>query len=142
MIVDLPNCSIYETLRVFHLCFRLKDMRVSIVTILVTVVSVLGAVQEVKSHKDQPLSGIAIHRITFDLNEKAYLKASPTVLGSNVITIPLLLSDLFIVFLRIAKLQCNFFLQGQHSELVLVEYSSPKPSDDDWIGVFSPADFK
>ncbi|CAE5957399.1 unnamed protein product [Arabidopsis arenosa] len=88
-------------------------MRESLVAILVTVVSVLGAIQQVKSHKDQPLSGIAIHKITFDLNEKAYVKASPTVLGSN----------------------------GQHSELVLVQYSSPKPSDDDWIGVFSPADF-
>jgi hypothetical protein len=88
-------------------------MRESLVAILVTVISVLGAIHQVKSHEDQPLSGIAVHKITFGLNEKAYVKASPTVLGSN----------------------------GQHSELVLVQYSSPKPSDDDWIGVFSPADF-
>lgn len=60
----------------------------SIVAILVTVmVSVLGAIQEVESHKDQPLSGIAIHKTMFHLHEKAYVKASPTVLGSNVITI-------------------------------------------------------
>ncbi|CAH2037868.1 unnamed protein product [Thlaspi arvense] len=85
-----------------------------VLAVSVTVVLIaLGAIHKVKSHKDQPLSGIAIHMTTFDLNEKAYVKASPTVLGSN----------------------------GQHSELVLVEYSSPKPSDDDWIGVFSPADF-
>ncbi|KAL1220050.1 putative inactive purple acid phosphatase 1 [Cardamine amara subsp. amara] len=89
-------------------------MRESVVAILVTViVSVLGAIQEVESHKDQPLSGIAIHKTTSHLHEKAYVKASPTLLGSN----------------------------GQHSELVLVEYNSRKPSDDDWIGVFSPADF-
>ncbi|EFH69032.1 hypothetical protein ARALYDRAFT_888748 [Arabidopsis lyrata subsp. lyrata] len=52
-------------------------------------------------------------RTLFDLNEQAYIKASPTVLGSD----------------------------GQHMEWVLVEYSSPYPSDDDWIGVFSPGDF-
>ncbi|KAG2323746.1 hypothetical protein Bca52824_006474 [Brassica carinata] len=74
---------------------------------------VVGAIQEVKGHIEKPLSGIAIHKTTFDLNEKAHVKASPTVLGSN----------------------------GQHSESVLVEFSSPYPSDDDWIGVFSPADF-
>lgn len=72
-----------------------------IVAFLVTVVLVLGAIQEVKSHKDQPLSGIAIHKTTFHLSEKAFVKASPTVLGSNVTKITNLLFsiiDVFIVF--------------------------------------------
>ncbi|KAH0854065.1 hypothetical protein HID58_092629 [Brassica napus] len=84
------------------------------VAVLVTLVVVLYLCGgTVESHKDQPLSGIAIHETTFHLNDKAHVKASPTLLGSN----------------------------GQHSELVLVEFSSPHPSDEDWIGVFSPADF-
>ncbi|KAF7827975.1 putative inactive purple acid phosphatase 1 [Senna tora] len=31
--------------------------------------------------------------------------------------------------------------QGQNTEWVSVEYSSPMPSNDDWIGIFSPANF-
>ncbi|CAN6901959.1 unnamed protein product [Brassica oleracea] len=84
---------------------------VAVLVTLVVVLSLCGGT--VESHKDQPLSGIAIHETTFHLNDKAHVKASPTLLGSN----------------------------GQHSELVLVEFSSPHPSDEDWIGVFSPADF-
>ncbi|CAA7039320.1 unnamed protein product [Microthlaspi erraticum] len=84
-----------------------------LVAVLLAIVLALGAIQEGKSHKDQPLSGIAIHKTTFHLNEKASVKASPTILGAN----------------------------GQDSEWVLVEYTSPHASNDDWIGVFSPADF-
>ncbi|KAJ4915701.1 putative inactive purple acid phosphatase 1 [Raphanus sativus] len=82
--------------------------------ILLLLIVVVGAIQQVKCfHIEKPLSGIAIHKTTVHLNEQAHVKASPTVLGSN----------------------------GQHSEHVLVEFSSLYPSDDDWIGVFSPADF-
>ncbi|KAF2617230.1 hypothetical protein F2Q68_00042391 [Brassica cretica] len=95
--------------------FPLVDMRnhQRSVAVLVTLVVALALGVGVESHKDQPLSGIAIHETTFHLNDKAHVKASPTLLGSN----------------------------GQHSEIVLVEFSSPHPSDDDWIGVFSPANF-
>jgi len=78
----------------------LEDMRESLVAILVTVISVLGAIHQVKSHEDQPLSGIAVHKITFGLNEKAYVKASPTVLGSNVI--------ITILFLYFSSLLMNY----------------------------------
>ncbi|EOA12505.1 hypothetical protein CARUB_v10026184mg [Capsella rubella] len=87
--------------------------KLKLVTILMTIVLALGTIQEGKPHGDQPLASIAIHKTLFDLNEEAYVKASPTLLGSD----------------------------GKHSEWVLVEYSSPHPSDDDWIGVFSPAAF-
>ncbi|CAF2050926.1 unnamed protein product [Brassica rapa] len=95
---------------------RRQQQSVAVLVTLYVVVVVLalgGRIQQVESHKDQPLSGIAIHETTFHLNDKAHVKASPTLLGSN----------------------------GQHSEFVLVEFTSPHPSDDDWIGVFSPADF-
>lgn len=35
---------------------------------------------------------------------------------------------------------CMF--QGQSSDWVVVEFSHPKPSNDDWIGVFSPSGFR
>ncbi|OVA00802.1 Phosphoesterase domain [Macleaya cordata] len=62
---------------------------------------------------DQPLSNIAIHNVEFAHHKLAYVKASPSLLGS----------------------------QGQNTEWVKVKFSSPNPSDDDWIGVFSPANF-
>ena len=45
---------------------------------------VLTTLQEAWSHGDQPLSKIAIHKATVDLNRDAYIKASPTVLGIKV----------------------------------------------------------
>ncbi|GAB4840120.1 polynucleotide adenylyltransferase [Ancistrocladus abbreviatus] len=65
------------------------------------------------SHGDQPLSKVAIHNTKLSLNNKAYIKASPTLLG----------------------------LRGKNREWVTVKYSYPNPSVDDWIGVFSPANF-
>lgn len=65
------------------------------------------------SHGDQPLSKIAIYKATINLHVSAYIKASPTTLG----------------------------LKGQTTEWVTLEYATPNPSNDDWIGVFSPANF-
>ncbi|XP_038721495.1 probable inactive purple acid phosphatase 1 [Tripterygium wilfordii] len=73
----------------------------------------LAILGKTSCHGDQPLSRIAIHKATFALDDHAYVKASPTVLG----------------------------LGGQNSEWVTVQYSSSNPSVDDWIGVFSPANF-
>jgi len=39
------------------------------------------------------------------------------------------------------RLWLPYFLQGKDREWVTVTYSNPKPSKDDWIGVFSPANF-
>ncbi|XVF03193.1 hypothetical protein REPUB_Repub04eG0240400 [Reevesia pubescens] len=79
-----------------------------------TILLVLGILHKASSHGVQPLSRIAIHKVTLALDTRAYVKASPTVLG----------------------------LIGQNTEWVTVEYSSPNPSIDDWIGVFSPANFR
>ncbi|KAJ0963493.1 hypothetical protein J5N97_028615 [Dioscorea zingiberensis] len=65
------------------------------------------------SSGEQPLSRIAIHKATFAIHGSAYVKASPNVLG----------------------------LKGENKEWVTLEYSHPDPSSDDWIGVFSPANF-
>ncbi|KAK8522837.1 hypothetical protein V6N12_056532 [Hibiscus sabdariffa] len=74
---------------------------------------ILATLEVVASHGDQPLSAIAVQKATFFLNHQAYIKVSPTVLG----------------------------LKGQNEDWVIVEFSSPHPSVDDWIGVFSPSDF-
>lgn len=85
--------------------------------ILATVAVLLalgGAIQQVKFHVEKPLSGIDIYKTIFDLNEKkAHVKASPTLLGSNVIKEAILSS--FLVCARSGlmkkknKLQCNFY---------------------------------
>ncbi|KAG8049064.1 hypothetical protein GUJ93_ZPchr0009g1119 [Zizania palustris] len=61
----------------------------------------------------QPLSRIAMERATVAADASARVKARPTVLG----------------------------LKGESSDWVVVEFFNPKPSDDDWIGVFSPSEF-
>ncbi|TYI51559.1 hypothetical protein E1A91_D12G185100v1, partial [Gossypium mustelinum] len=81
--------------------------------IMWTILLVLAILHRASSHGIQPLSRIAIHKATLALDNLAYVKASPTVLGLN----------------------------GQNTEWVTVEYSSPNPSMDDWIVVFSPANF-
>ena len=63
---------------------------------------------------EQPLSRIAVERTTLAVDGAARVEASPTVLG----------------------------LDGQDSAWVEVEFFHPNPSVDDWIGVFSPANFR
>ncbi|XP_042378596.1 nucleotide pyrophosphatase/phosphodiesterase-like isoform X1 [Zingiber officinale] len=61
----------------------------------------------------QPLSRVAIHRTRLSLEDQAFVRASPPLLG----------------------------LKGEDTEWVIVELGSPNPTPDDWIGVFSPANF-
>ncbi|XP_054807002.1 probable inactive purple acid phosphatase 27 [Prosopis cineraria] len=61
----------------------------------------------------QPLSKIAIHRTTYELLHNASIQAHPLLLG----------------------------IEGKDSEWVTVELHSPNPSEDDWVAVFSPANF-
>ncbi|XP_007045860.2 PREDICTED: probable inactive purple acid phosphatase 1 isoform X1 [Theobroma cacao] len=81
--------------------------------IFLPILLILATLEEAASHGDQPLSKIAVQKATFSLNHQAYIKVSPTVLG----------------------------LKGQNADWVTVEFSSPNPSVDDWIGVFSPSNF-
>ncbi|XP_020586954.1 nucleotide pyrophosphatase/phosphodiesterase [Phalaenopsis equestris] len=61
----------------------------------------------------QPLSKIAIHAASLELDSSAIIKASPSVLG----------------------------LQNKDTEWINIELQSPNPASDDWVGVFSPAKF-
>ncbi|OAY50129.1 probable inactive purple acid phosphatase 1 [Manihot esculenta] len=81
--------------------------------IFTAIAVVLAILQEASSHGIQPLSRISVHTTTFALNDNAYVKASPAILG----------------------------LKGQNTEWVTLEYASPNASNADWIGVFSPANF-
>ncbi|KAK9276044.1 hypothetical protein L1049_005575 [Liquidambar formosana] len=81
--------------------------------IFLAILCALASFGEVRSHGDQPLSKIAIHKATVSLHDGAYVKASPPILG----------------------------LGGQNIQWVTLEYSYPNPSIDDWIGVFSPSNF-
>ncbi|KAK3035940.1 hypothetical protein RJ639_031363, partial [Escallonia herrerae] len=80
---------------------------------LLAVFLVLVSLEGVASHGVQPLSRISIHKAVVTLDDRAYVKASPPVLG----------------------------LSGQNAEWLTIELSSPNPSIEDWIGVFSPANF-
>ncbi|KAL9226146.1 hypothetical protein vseg_001992 [Gypsophila vaccaria] len=90
-----------------------KEMRGCLLTLLVVLLvteNFHGAV----SHGDQqPLSKIATHMATTARHDKAYVKASPSLIGQG----------------------------GNSIEWVTVKFSYPDPTIDDWIGVFSPADF-
>ncbi|KAL6556950.1 putative inactive purple acid phosphatase 24 [Orobanche hederae] len=62
---------------------------------------------------EQPLSKIAIEETTLALRDLISVKASPHVLG----------------------------LKGEDTEWIFLEIENDNPSNDDWIGVFSPAKF-
>ncbi|XP_020583862.1 probable inactive purple acid phosphatase 1 [Phalaenopsis equestris] len=81
--------------------------------ILLAIVSNLWRFGIARSGGEQPLERIAIHRATIAIDDSAYIKASPEVLG----------------------------LKGQTDGWVTLEYKHPNSSNDDWIGVFSPAKF-
>ncbi|CAO2192238.1 unnamed protein product [Urochloa humidicola] len=61
----------------------------------------------------QPLSKIAVHRTTVEMEPSAYVRATPSLLGE----------------------------QGEDTEWVTVKYGRTVPAVDDWIAVFSPANF-
>lgn len=53
-------------------------------SICLGILLVLGAFRLTISHEDQPLSKIAIHKAVFALDDNAYIKASPSILGMKV----------------------------------------------------------
>ncbi|THG09333.1 hypothetical protein TEA_007910 [Camellia sinensis var. sinensis] len=62
---------------------------------------------------EQPLSKIAIHNAVFAIHSSASITASPFLLGKH----------------------------GEDSQSITVKLKCPNPSEDDWVGVFSPANF-
>lgn len=63
---------------------------------------------------EQSLSRIAIHRAKISLDSSAYINASPSLLGRK---------------------------DGGDFEWVTVDFGLKRPNADDWVGVFSPANF-
>ncbi|CAN6549270.1 unnamed protein product [Malus baccata var. baccata] len=90
----------------------MKEMKQArLLAILLVVVVATLQVEKASSHGAHPFSRIAIHRATFALDEPAYIQASPSVLGLR------------------------------NTEWVKLEFGTENPKIDDWIGVFSPANF-
>ncbi|KAF3436886.1 hypothetical protein FNV43_RR19639 [Rhamnella rubrinervis] len=71
------------------------------------------ACAQINGYKDQPLSQIAIHKATFALRDSASIRARPSIIGTK----------------------------GEDTDLVTVILNNSEPSVDDWIGVFTPANF-
>ncbi|KAG6429787.1 hypothetical protein SASPL_107840 [Salvia splendens] len=91
--------------------FRCNEMKVFVQ--LAVVLWALVSLEEATANWVQPLSKIAIEKAVISLDKNAYVKASPSVLGVN----------------------------GNNQDWITVEYKSSNPSVEDWIGVFSPANF-
>jgi hypothetical protein len=93
---------------------------------------------------EQPLSRIAVERVVLAVNDAAHVKASPLVLGHKVSSSSVLATALVRKWNSwFTKPDCCVVaLQGENSEWVDVEFFHPNPSGDDWIGVFSPANFR
>ncbi|KAL3501507.1 hypothetical protein ACH5RR_035956 [Cinchona calisaya] len=81
--------------------------------ILLAILWVLLSSRRVISHGDHPLARIAIQKTIAETDNNASIKAFPSVLGTT----------------------------GLNQEWVTIEYSISNPAIDDWIGVFSPANF-
>lgn len=62
---------------------HIRAMKSVFLTLLVTLLG-LVSLESVKSHGIQPLSLIAIDKVVIAIDDKAYIRASPVVLGLNV----------------------------------------------------------
>lgn len=62
---------------------HLRAMVSVFLTLLVTCLG-LVSLESVKSHGIQPLSLIAIHKVVISIDDKAYIRVSPVVLGLTV----------------------------------------------------------
>ncbi|KAJ8646108.1 hypothetical protein MRB53_007856 [Persea americana] len=82
-------------------------------TLLLLLLNLVRFFDSVASLGEQPLAQIAIHKATFALDDSAKVIARPFLLGRK----------------------------GEDTEWIEVEIESPNPSEDDWVGVFSPANF-
>ncbi|KAM0859175.1 hypothetical protein ACQ4PT_047376 [Festuca glaucescens] len=83
--------------------------------VLAAVLAMAAVVSASPAEGIQPLSKIAIHKATVNLRGSAYVRATPALLGDED--------------------------ELEDTVWVTVKFSSENPSTDDWIAVFSPADF-
>jgi hypothetical protein len=157
-------------------------MAAALVVALVAAVAMLaGTASASPAEGIQPLSKIAVHKATVEMQPSAFVEATPSLLGEQARTraptacaryagrqlrlalwlcAPTLPGrprhdpDIFTCFVvKLFELylhtmytcfvsQCFWMWQGEDTEWVTVKYGWTDPSDDDWIGVFSPSEFK
>ncbi|XP_061371796.1 probable inactive purple acid phosphatase 27 [Gastrolobium bilobum] len=91
----------------------LKLNMIMVIILWFTKLSMGLAHNDMNGFGEQPLSKIAIHKTILALHSSASITAAPFLLGNK----------------------------GEDTEWVTVELESPEPSKDDWVGVFSPANF-
>ncbi|KAL6661856.1 hypothetical protein ACP70R_001240 [Stipagrostis hirtigluma subsp. patula] len=84
-----------------------------LVAVATVVAGMVPAARASPAEGFQPLSKIAVHRATVELELSAYVRATPSLLGE----------------------------QGEDTEWVTVKYGRVNQSVEDWIAVFSPSDF-
>ncbi|KAF8739185.1 hypothetical protein HU200_013905 [Digitaria exilis] len=92
---------------------RRRDVAAAAAALVMLLAAVAAAAAGSPEQGFQPLSKIAIHKTTVEMQPSAYVRPTPSLLGE----------------------------QGQDTEWVKVKYGRTTPSVDDWIAVFSPADF-
>ncbi|XP_028766166.1 probable inactive purple acid phosphatase 27 [Neltuma alba] len=85
----------------------------NMILLLLCLANLSIAFAHINGFGEQPLSKIAIHKTVVSLHSSASLRASPSLLG----------------------------LEGEDTEWVTVDLDYSNPSPDDWVGVFSPANF-
>ncbi|WCJ36257.1 purple acid phosphatase 27 [Euphorbia peplus] len=83
-----------------------------LLNLFITILCFAGVSGHIKAG-DQPLAQIGVHSITMDIFDQAFVVATPARLGFN----------------------------GEDTEWVDLAVRHPQPSSDDWVGVFSPANF-
>ncbi|XP_012571378.1 nucleotide pyrophosphatase/phosphodiesterase [Cicer arietinum] len=91
----------------------LKILKMILVILCLFFTNLRMCLGDVNGFGEQPLSKIAIHKTILALHSSASITASPLLLGNK----------------------------GEDNEWVTVEVESPEPTNDDWVGVFSPANF-
>ncbi|CAL0319855.1 unnamed protein product [Lupinus luteus] len=93
----------------------LKQKMILVIYLWFTNLSIVFGNNHMVGFGEQPLSKIAIYNTVLALHSSASITASPFSLGNSN--------------------------EGDDTDWVTVELESPKPSIDDWVGVFSPAKF-
>ncbi|WJX94480.1 putative inactive purple acid phosphatase 27 [Trifolium repens] len=93
-------------------CFR-HNVIILVAALLLINSNIVFGFAHATGFGEQPLSKIAIHKAVVSLHSAASVTATPSILGTK----------------------------GEDTQWVTVDFDFPDPSVDDWVGVFSPANF-
>lgn len=79
----------FHFLVLFYMMGSLEKMK----AIILLAITLVLTIQEVRSDGDQPLSKISVHQAVSALHAKAYVKASPALLGLKVMFVASFILD-------------------------------------------------